>query len=76
MYKLSDRKGRLIALRPDSTMPIARLVSTRLKVSRCLSDYFITRRFTNATPSLTGKSDEELQSGIEIIGVIPAKGPI
>ena len=31
MYKLSDRKGRLIALRPDSTMPIARLVSTRLR---------------------------------------------
>ena len=32
MYKLSDQKGRLIALRADSTMPIARVFSTRLKV--------------------------------------------
>lgn len=29
MYKLTDSKGRLIVMRPDSTIPIARLASTR-----------------------------------------------
>ena len=31
LYKLTDSKGRLIVMRPDSTIPIARLASTRLK---------------------------------------------
>ncbi len=69
MYKLSDRKGRLIALRPDSTMPIARLVSTRLKEQPLPIRLFYNQKVYHATPSLTGKSDEELQSGIEMIGV-------
>ena len=31
MYKMTDPKGRLLAVRPDSTIPIARLVGTKLK---------------------------------------------
>ena len=31
MYKLIDNRGRLLAMRPDSTIPIARLVTTKLK---------------------------------------------
>ena len=31
LYKLVDSKGRLIVMRPDSTIPIARLAATRLK---------------------------------------------
>ena len=31
LYKLTDSKGRLIVMRPDSTIPIARLASTRLQ---------------------------------------------
>ncbi|MBR4022026.1 MAG: ATP phosphoribosyltransferase regulatory subunit, partial [Ruminococcus sp.] len=31
LYKLTDSKGRLLVVRPDSTMPIARAVATRLK---------------------------------------------
>ena len=69
MYKLTDRKGRLIALRPDSTMPIARLVSTRMKDFPVPIRLFYNQKVYHATPSLAGKSDEELQSGIEIIGV-------
>ena len=30
MYKLSDNKGRLMVLRPDNTLPIARMTSTKL----------------------------------------------
>lgn len=69
MYKLSDRKGRLIALRPDSTMPIARLVSTRLRDEEPPLRLYYNQKVYHAAPSLAGRSDEELQSGIEIIGV-------
>ena len=31
MYKLVDGKNRLMVLRPDNTMPIARLAATRLR---------------------------------------------
>ena len=31
LYKLTDSKGRLIVLRPESTAPIARVVATRLR---------------------------------------------
>ena len=31
MLKLTDLKGRLLVARPDSTVPIARLVATRLR---------------------------------------------
>jgi ATP phosphoribosyltransferase regulatory subunit len=30
MYKLTDNRGRTTVLRPDNTLPIARLVATRL----------------------------------------------
>ena len=30
MFKMSDSKGRLMVVRPDSTLPIARMVATRL----------------------------------------------
>ena len=31
LYKLTDSKGRLLVMRPDTTMPIARIVATRLR---------------------------------------------
>ncbi|MDE5937214.1 MAG: ATP phosphoribosyltransferase regulatory subunit, partial [Ruminococcus sp.] len=31
LYKMTDSKGRLLVMRPDSTMPIARVVATRLR---------------------------------------------
>lgn len=34
MYKLVDGKNRLMVLRPDNTMPIARLAATRLRAEK------------------------------------------
>ena len=31
LYKLTDSKGRLLVMRPDSTMTIARVIATRLR---------------------------------------------
>lgn len=68
MYKLTDSKGRLIVMRPDSTIPIARLVSTRLKGCLLPVRLFYNQSVFAANPGLKGRSDEVVQTGIEIIG--------
>lgn len=68
MYKLIDGKGRLMVMRPDSTMPIARIVATRLKGSRKPLKLFYSQNIYRCNPKLSGRDDEILQTGIEIIG--------
>ena len=68
LYKLVDSKGRLIVLRPDSTVPIARVVATRLKDASLPLRLYYNQCVYNMTPLLTGKSDQIVQTGIELIG--------
>lgn len=68
MYKLTDGKGRLIVMRPDSTVPIARLVATRLKDYQLPIRLFYNQSVFTLNPGLKGRSDEVVQTGIEIIG--------
>ncbi len=68
LYKLVDRKGRLLVLRPDSTMPIARVVATRLKeavlpLRLCYDQYVY-----NVSTTMRGRLDQVEQAGIELIG--------
>lgn len=68
MYKLTDSKGRLIAIRPDSTIPIARLASTRLAEAVLPLRLFYNQAVYENNALLKGRSDEIFQSGIELIG--------
>jgi len=68
MYKLCDTKGRLIVIRPDSTIPIARLVSTRLASAVTPIRLFYNQPVYENNALLKGRSDEIFQSGIELIG--------
>lgn len=68
MYKLTDGKGRLMVLRPDSTMPIARIAATRLKDSVYPLKLFYSQSIYRSNPKMAGRDDEIMQSGIEIIG--------
>lgn len=68
MYKLTDAKGRLMVLRPDSTMPIARLVGTRLRDEVFPLKLFYNQSIYRANPKNSGRDDEFSQCGIEIIG--------
>ncbi len=68
MYKLSDGKGRLMVIRPDSTMPIARLAATRLKDEARPLKLFYSQNIFRINPKNSGRDDEITQSGIEIIG--------
>lgn len=68
MYKLSDSRGRLMVLRPDCTLPIARLTSTRLRNGGLPLRLYYNQRVYRANQRLTGRSDEIAQAGVELIG--------
>ena len=68
MYKLTDQKGRLLALKPDLTMPVARVAATRLKGQIRPLRLYYDQNIYAVSQALTGRSDETAQIGIEIIG--------
>ena len=68
MYKLFDDKGRIMVARPDSTIPIARLVSTRLKGCKLPLKLYYGQTIYRRNPGLSGRSNETMQMGVELIG--------
>ncbi|MBR4622283.1 MAG: ATP phosphoribosyltransferase regulatory subunit [Ruminococcus sp.] len=68
MYKLTDSKGRLMVLRPDSTIPIARLVASRLAPAKLPLRLYYSQAIYENNALLKGRSDEVAQAGIELIG--------
>lgn len=69
LYSLTDSYGRLLVLRPDSTLPIARLVSTRFQNARLPLRLYYNQNVFLRQKNLTGRSDEAVQSGIELMGI-------
>lgn len=69
IYKLIDHKGRLLAMRPDSTIPIARLTSTKLKGHALPLRLYYGQRVYRQQPELRGRSSEIMQMGIELVGL-------
>lgn len=68
MYKLTDGRGRIMVLRPDCTLPIARVVATRFKSEPLPLKLFYNQNIYRVHPKNSGRDDEISQSGIEIIG--------
>jgi len=68
LYKLTDSKGRLIVMRPESTMPIARVVATRLRDAELPLKLCYNQIIYRNESLLKGRSDETVQAGIELIG--------
>lgn len=69
MYKLTDNKGRLLVVRPDSTLPIARMVSSRLSNSTLPVRLYYKQAVYRNNPTLTGRRNEFMQMGVELLGV-------
>lgn len=68
MYKLVDGKNRLLVMRPDSTLPIARLAATRLRDEELPLKLFYNQNIFMVNPKDSGRDDEISQCGIEILG--------
>jgi len=68
LFKLLDRQGRTLVLRPDVTAPIARVVSSLMKDEpRPLRLMYNTNVF-RAQQNEAGRNAEFIQSGVELIG--------
>lgn len=68
LYKLTDHTGRLIVLRPDSTIPMARLAASKLREAPMPLRLFYCQSVYRISRSLDGLSHEQAQMGLEIIG--------
>ncbi|MDP4177610.1 MAG: ATP phosphoribosyltransferase regulatory subunit [Bacillota bacterium] len=69
MYKLFDNHGRIMVLRPDVTIPIARVAATKLKDSIYPLKLFYSCNVFKVNENLNAKMSEITQAGIEIIGI-------
>ena len=68
MYKFFDSRGRILVLRPDMTVPVARLVNTKLKDRKLPLKLFYNAEVFRVHESFEGKRNEYLDCGIELIG--------
>ena len=76
MFKLVDAQGRILVLRPDSTIPIARLTATKLQNETDPVRLCYCQPAYRANPSLRGRMDEVFQCGAELIGAAGAKADL
>jgi len=67
MIKFMDAKGRILVLRPDITVPIARLVATRMELKSEQRLFYIQNSYAAAQPAI-GRAGEFTQAGVELIG--------
>ncbi|NLK94979.1 MAG: ATP phosphoribosyltransferase regulatory subunit [Clostridiales bacterium] len=76
VYKFFDSKGRILVLRPDMTIPIARVCATKFNNTdkpirlRYCSDVF------RVHESLGGKKNEYTDCGVELIGLESSKADL
>lgn len=67
-YRLFDDDGRVLVLRPDLTIPIARLIATRMADHPGPVRVTYTARVIRPPAHGTAESAEQRQTGIELVG--------
>ena len=68
MYKLTDRNGKILVMRPDMTTPIARIAATRFAGSQMPLKLFYLSNVFRVAYDNRGESAEIMQGGIELLG--------
>lgn len=68
IYKLVDHSGRILVLRPDCTIPIARLIGSRLKNQPLPLRIFYNQKIYRYADGNTAVAGEISQMGVEYIG--------
>jgi ATP phosphoribosyltransferase regulatory subunit len=69
MYRFFDREGHILALRPDMTVPTARVIGTRLYDQTLpLRFYYLGSVFRHDEEPQAGRRREFTQAGIELVG--------
>ena len=68
LYRFFDRQGRTLALRPDMTIPTARVIGTRLYDQPMPLRLSYVGSVFRYEPPRAGRQHEFIQAGIELIG--------
>ncbi|MBQ8759047.1 MAG: ATP phosphoribosyltransferase regulatory subunit, partial [Clostridia bacterium] len=68
MFKMTDKTGKLVVLRPDNTTPMARIAATRLKNAPKPIKLCYNQNVYRIMHGYSGKRSEFTQTGIEILG--------
>lgn len=68
IYKLVDHTGRILVLRPDCTIPIARLIASRLKNEAGPLRIYYNQNIYRHADGNTAVSGEIAQMGVEYVG--------
>lgn len=71
IFQFTDRSGRLVALRPDNTSPIARVASSKLRDAALPLKICYSQNVYRAGDAYHARRSEILQSGVEILGGDP-----
>lgn len=66
MFKMTDTDGKLLVLRPDTTLSIARIAATKLGQDRARLSYFADKYDLERAGGLTSR--EIYQAGVECLG--------
>ena len=76
MYKFFDNRGHILVLRPDMTIPIARVVETKFKDAEFPIKLRYTSNVFRVHASLGGKRNEYTDCGVELIGIEDKKSDL
>lgn len=68
MMKVIDRSGRILAMRPDNTTPIARLAASQLRSLPLPQRLYYNQNVYRSDDAHTGHSAQIAQCGVELIG--------
>jgi ATP phosphoribosyltransferase regulatory subunit len=75
-YRLFDERGHVLALRPDMTIPIARLVANRYADAEPPLRFCYLSHAYRAVRPQRGQQREFLQAGVELIGADAPEGTV
>ena len=68
MLKVIDRSGKICVMRPDCTIPIARVAATKLKDRALPQRFYYNQNVYRSSSGNRGDDGERAQCGIELIG--------
>ena len=68
MMKVIDRSGRILAMRPDNTTPIARLTAAKLRALPLPQRLYYNQNVYRSDDAHSGNAAEIAQCGVELIG--------
>ncbi|MDR3314714.1 MAG: ATP phosphoribosyltransferase regulatory subunit [Oscillospiraceae bacterium] len=68
LYHATDSTGHLLVLRPDNTLPIARVAATRLREAAFPLRLYTHQSVFRRSRFYSGRNDEIRQSGVELLG--------